>query len=588
MKEENTKKVSLLKRLFKFAHGYEYYTYAALVLSAVSAICSLSVAVFVWKGADVAIYSYPHYNAVEIQKYAYYALTSVFLAILIYGIALLCSHKAAFRIASNMRTETLEYLMKLPLGYFTNTGSGKMKRTIDDSATATEAYLAHQLPDLTGSMVSVIVVLILLFSFNIKLGLASLLPVILSFAVLSLSMMNGYKEKIERYQNAIEKMNNEAVEYIRAIPVVKTFAQSLFSFKKFYEIIDEYKAFVQEVSMGMRMSMVLYQALTVSIFSFIVIFACIFIQCADNTKEFFSHAIFYLFFSSTLTVLVMRIMWTSQVSMLAEDALNRIEKLLEEKPLSQSTNPKEPNGFDIAINNISFSYPNTNKKALEDINIEIKQGKTIALVGSSGGGKSTIASLIARFWDVEKGSITIGGVDIRDMSEQNLMQNISFVFQQTSLYKESILDNVREAKPNATLEEVEQALKHAQCEDIIQKVSLHATIGAKGTYLSGGEQQRIAIARALLKDAPIILLDEATAFADPENEYKIRLAFEELTKNKSVLMIAHRLSTIENADYIYVVEDGRIVEEGTHASLIEAKKEYASLWDEYKQTLAWN
>ncbi len=584
---EIQKKAPLLQRLFKFAHGYEKYTYLSLVLSAISTICALFVAVFVWKGADIAIYSYPNYNIIEIRKYAYFALASVFFAIFIYAVALLCSHKAAFRIASNMRTETLKHLMQLPLGYFTNTGSGKIKRTIDDSATATENYLAHQLPDLIGSFASVIVVLILLFSFNIKLGFASLVPVVLSFAVLSLSMMNGYKERITAYQNAIEKMNNEAIEYIRAIPVVKTFAQSIFSFKKFYEIIDEYKVFVQDVSKGMRLGMVLYQALTVSIFSFLIVFACLFIVSADNTKEFFSHAIFYLFFSSTLTVLLMRIMWTSQVSILAEDALDRIEKLLNEKVLPQSENPKEPKNFDIAINNVSFSYPNSTKKALENINIEIKQGQTIALVGTSGGGKSTIASLIARFFDVDNGSITIGGVDVRDISEEKLMQNISFVFQQTSLYKESILDNVREANPQATLKEIEQALKQAQCEDILEKVSLHTSIGAKGTYLSGGEQQRIAIARALVKDAPIILLDEATAFADPENEYKIRLAFEELTKNKSVLMIAHRLSTIENADYIYVIEDGKVLEQGTHKELIEKKQEYASLWDEYNQTLSW-
>ncbi len=588
--KEKQNKTPLLKRLLKFAHGYQYFMYASMILSAVSAVVVLFVAVFVWKGANAAIYSYPNFDVIEIKRYAWFAVGCAIGSILIYVGGLLCSHCAAFRIAANMRIETLNHLMNLPLGYFTNTGSGKMKRIIDDSSAATEIYLAHQLPDLVCSFATAITVLVLLFIFNVKLGIASLVPMVLSFLVIGITMIRNYKERLEQYQSVIERMNNEAVEYIRAIPVVKTFAQSLFSFKKFYDIIDEYRDLAAGMAKNMRMAMVVFQTLIVSIVSFLVIFGVPFIMNSGDTKEFFSKFLFYVFFSSTLTTMLARIMWTSSNTLLAEDALNRIEALLNEKPLPIAENPQTPKGSDIVLKDVGFSYPNTNSKTLENININIKQGTTVALVGSSGGGKSTIASLIARFWDVDSGSITIGGVDLRNISEECLMNNISFVFQHTNLYKESILENVRESKPDATVEEVMLALKHAQCDDIINKLpdGINTVIGTKGTYLSGGEQQRIVIARAILKDAPIILLDEATAFADPENEYKIRLAFEGLTKNKSVLMIAHRLSTIENADYIYVIENGQIIEHGTHGDLINSKNEYASMWDEYKQTLAWS
>ncbi len=585
------KKKSLLSRLFAFAGGYRHLTTLGMVLSAISAVMTLFPIIFIWRGVSEILVSYPTITLTDqIQHNAWMAVISALSAMGVYLLALMLTHIAAFRIAKNMRKAAMNHIMTLPLGFFSNMGSGKLRRIINDSASATESYLAHQLPDLVGAYTTPIAVLVVLFVFDWRLGLISLAPVVLG----TISMMSGMgkdqPERIKQYQSALENMNNEATEYVRGIPVVKTFNQSVFSFERFHRIINTYKQYVSGYSYRMRMPMTMFQAFLASTPIFLVLSAIFIISGESNTVDFFLSFFFYLIFTPIASLMMMKIMWVMQHSMLAEDAVNRIEALLNEKPLHETPHPKTPQSTDIVMDNISFTYPSTDKKAVDQVSIRIKPGQTVAFVGPSGGGKTTLATLIPRFWDVDSGTVTIGDVDVRDMDNKTLMSHISFVFQNTNLYKASILDNLREGKPNATPEEVQKALKAAMCEDIIAKLpqGLDTIYGTKGVYLSGGEAQRIALARAILRDAPIILLDEATAFADPENEHQIQLAMGELTKGKTVLMIAHRLSTIKNADLIYVIADGKVAEQGTHEQLIAQNGLYGSMWSEYNNAFIWN
>ncbi len=588
---EREKQKPLLSRLFCFADSYKILTIIGMVLSGISAVTTLLPIIFIWKGVKEIFNTYPNITLTEsITRNAWLAVGTAIGAMVIYMIALMCTHIAAYRIAKNMRKTALNHIMKLPLGFFSEAGSGKLRRIINDSAAATETYLAHQLPDLVGAYTTPLAVLVILFVFDWRLGLISLIPLVLAVSFMMSGMAKGQAERIKLYQSSLEAMNNEATEYVRGIPVVKTFNQSVFSFERFHNIINTYKEYVSEYAYQMRIPMTMFQVFLASTPIFLVISSIFIISGQSNSAEFFLSFFFYLIFTPIASLMMMKIMWVMQHSMLADDALYRIENLLNEKPLEKATKSLIPQSTDIAMENISFTYPNSDKKAVDDVTINIKQGQTVAFVGPSGGGKTTLATLIPRFWDVDSGTVKIGGVNVQDIEEKELMQHISFVFQNTNLYKASILDNLREGKPDATVEEIEIALKVARCEDIIAKLpnGLETVYGTKGVYLSGGEAQRIALARAILRDAPIILLDEATAFADPENEHQIQLAFNELTRGKTVLMIAHRLSTIKNADIIYVIEEGKVAEQGTHQELVNKRGLYGSMWVEYNNVFIWN
>ncbi len=589
MKE--TKKKSVLQRLFKYAGNYKYLTIIGMVLSGVSAMIALLPIIYIWKVVSEVVTSYPNITlTTSASQNAWLAVTFAIGAMIVYLVALLFTHIAAYRIAKNMRKKALAHIMTLPLGFYTSNGSGKLKRIINDSAGATETYLAHQLPDMVGAITTPIVVLIILFVFDWRLGAISLLPLVVATVSMMLGMGSDQAQRIQQYQSALENMNNEAIEYVRGIPVVKTFNQSVFSFKRFYNIIQEYKGYVSQYAYNMRVPMTTFQVFLASTPIFLVISSIFLITGESNMQEFFLNFFFYLIFTPISSLMLMKIMWVSQHSTLARDSLNRIDALLENKPLTKTKAPQVPSNSTIKMENISFKYPGADKKAINEVNLTINEGQTVAFVGPSGGGKTTLATLIPRFFDVDMGMVKIGGINVKDIDEATLMKNISFVFQNTNLYKVSILDNLREGNPNATIKEVNSALKAARCEDIIEKLpdGINTIYGTKGVYLSGGEAQRIALARAILKDAPIILLDEATAFADPENEHVIQQAFNELTKGKTVLMIAHRLSTVKNVDVIYVIKDGQIVEQGNHSELIENKDVYSDMWNEYNNAFIWN
>ncbi|MFI3254933.1 MAG: ABC transporter ATP-binding protein [Eubacteriales bacterium] len=563
----------------------------SLLLSGISAIGLTLPVLFLWLAIEEVFLMYP--NVVLTPSLTTYIYASVAVAvgsILIYCISLLCSHKVAFAVAKAMKYETMSHLMNLPLGYFQDSGSGKLRRTISDSATRTETYLAHQLPDMVGAFLTPLVILGLLFFFDWKLGLLSLVPLVLSMVAMSATMGKGYSERIGQYQNSLEVMNNEAVEYVRGISVVKTFGQSIFSFKRFHGTIEQYRELVVAYTMHCRVPMVSFQTLLTTASLFMVMGSIFLFSLAENPQSFFLDVLFFIFVTPLFSNMMMKMMWVSQNTQLASDALDRVNEIFQQEPLSYPEKTSKPEQYDITFENVKFSYPNSKNFAVNDVSLEIKQGQTVAIVGASGGGKSTLATLIPRFWDTTEGSVKIGGIDVKNISEDDIMAGISFVFQNTNLYKSTILENIREGKPTATEEEVKKAIKLARCEDIIAKLpdGVHTKIGAKGIHLSGGEAQRIAIARAILKDAPIVLLDEATAFTDPENEHEIQLALAELAKNKTVLMIAHRLSSVENVERIILIEEGKIQEEGSHQELLSKKGKYFAMWEEYQRAFLWN
>ena len=560
------KKQSNLSRLLSYAGGHKYFTYASWVLSGISALTALVPFWYIWKIINEVLEVSPNFgSAANLTHYGIMAMTYAIISYLIYIGALLCSHLAAFRIAANMRIDITEHISKLPIGFADSFGSGKLRKIINDSTAATETYLAHQLPDKYAAMATPVGLLALLLVFDWRLGLLSLVPVAVGFAVMSAMTGKRMEEKMRQYSNALAAMSNEAVEYVRGIPVVKTFGQSVFSFKKFKATIDEYKKWVLAYTKDMRLPMMLYTAAINGVFAFLILGAFWFTN-GTVTSEFFVNLLFYIIITSVISVTLTKIMYMSEEGMVIGDAIERIDSVLNAEPMSVGNNPQNPKSTSIELENIHFSYDGK-KEAVSGISLKIKGGQTVAFVGPSGGGKSTLASLISRFFDVNSGSIKIGGVDVRDIPKDELMNTVSFVFQNSKLIKASILDNVKMGKPNATDEEVLNALKSAQCMDIIEKFpdGVNTVIGSRGIYLSGGEMQRIAIARAVLKNAPIIILDEATAFADPDNEVKVQTAFAKLSEGKTVIMIAHRLSTVRNADCIYVIADGKIAEYGNRA-----------------------
>ena len=582
------KKQSDLSRLMGYAGNYRYFTYASWVLSAVSALVALVPFVYIWKILRDVLNAAPDYaQAVNIPHYGWMAVLFAVLAYLIYIAALMCSHLSAFRVATNLRLEVSEHLATLPLGFTETFGSGKLRKIIHESTGAAETFLAHQLPDKYNAMATPIGLLVLLFVFDWRLGLLSLVPVALGFVIMSAMTGRRMADKMRQYGNALESMSNEAVEYVRGIPVVKTFGQSVFSFKKFKATIDEYEKWVIAYTKELRMPMMLYTAAINGVFAFLIVGGLLFTR-NGVTSEFLLNLLFYIIITPVISLTLTRIMYMSENELVVADALARVDSVLDAEPVPENDHPRHPKDASVSLKDVHFSYDGKTD-VIKGVSLKIQPGQMVAFVGPSGGGKSTLANLICRFFDVQSGSVRVGGADVRDIPKEELMDTISFVFQNSRLLKGSILDNVRLGRPQATEAEVLAALKAAQCMDIIEKfpAGIHTVIGTKGVYLSGGEQQRIAIARAMLKNVPILILDEATAFADPDNEAKVQAAFAQLAKGKTVLMIAHRLSTVANADCIYVVQDGQIVESGTKDELCAQNGLFARMWQEYQASVQW-
>ena len=582
------KKRSDFSRLMGYAGGHRVFTYASLVLSAVSALMALIPFLYIWMILRDVLAVAPDYaQAVNIPHYGWMAVLFAVLAYLIYIAALMCSHLSAFRVATNLRLAVSEHLATLPLGFTETFGSGKLRKIIHESTGEAETFLAHQLPDKYNAMATPIGLLVLLLVFDWRLGLLSLVPVALGFVIMSAMTGRRMADKMRQYGNALESMSNEAVEYVRGIPVVKTFGQSVFSFKKFKATIDEYEKWVIAYTKELRMPMMLYTAAINGVFAFLIVGGLLFTR-NGVTSEFLLNLLFYIIITPVISLTLTRIMYMSENELVVADALARVDSVLDAEPVPENDHPRHPKDASVSLKDVHFSYDGKTD-VIKGVSLKIQPGQMVAFVGPSGGGKSTLANLICRFFDVQSGSVRVGGADVRDIPKEELMDTISFVFQNSRLLKGSILDNVRLGRAQATEAEVLAALKAAQCMDIVEMFpeGIHTVIGTKGVYLSGGEQQRIAIARAMLKNAPILILDEATAFADPDNEAKVQAAFAQLAKGKTVLMIAHRLSTVANADCIYVVQDGQIVESGTKDELCAQNGLFARMWQEYQASVQW-
>ena len=583
------KKQSNLSRLLDYAGTYRILTYLSWVLAAAGALLALVPFGYIWRILKEVIEVAPQYeNAVHVTQYGWMAVAFAVVAVLTYIAGLMCSHLAAFRIATNLRLAMVKHIATLPLGAIEQFGSGKLRRTISETAGSAETYLAHQLPDQAKAMATIAGLLTLLLAFDWRLGLLSLVPVALAFAVMTSMTGKKMQEQMTQYQNALADMSGEAVEYVRGIPVVKTFGQTVFSFKKFKGTIDNYERWVIAYTKQLRWPMIFYTLAVNSVFVFLIAGAFLFASGGTDGGALLN-LLFYIIITPVISLTLTKLMFMSENGMIVQDAITRIDRVLESPSLSCSNAPKHPKDSSVALDHVTFSYDGV-KNALEDISLSIGTGQTVAFVGPSGGGKSTLAALIARFFDPQSGKISIGGANVKDIDKSELMDTVSFVFQNSRLIKGSILDNVRMGKPNATDGEVLAALSAAQCMDIIEKFpdGVHTVIGSQGVYLSGGETQRLAIARAMLKNAPVLILDEATAFADPDNETKVQAAFNALAKGRTVIMIAHRLSTVVNADRIYVLKEGRLAESGSFAELSgQADSLFGTMWRDYQQSVQW-
>ena len=583
------KKQSNLSRLLDYAGTYRILTYLSWVLAAAGALLALVPFGYIWRILREVIEVAPQYeNAVHVTQYGWMAVAFAVVAVLTYIAGLMCSHLAAFRIATNLRLAMVKHIATLPLGAIEQFGSGKLRRTISETAGSAETYLAHQLPDQAKAMATIAGLLTLLLAFDWRLGLLSLVPVALAFAVMTSMTGKKMQEQMTQYQNALADMSGEAVEYVRGIPVVKTFGQTVFSFKKFKGTIDNYERWVIAYTKQLRWPMIFYTLAVNSVFVFLIAGAFLFASGGTDGGALLN-LLFYIIITPVISLTLTKLMFMSENGMIVQDAITRIDRVLESPSLSSSNAPKHPKDSSVALEHVTFSYDGV-KNALEDISLSIGAGQTVAFVGPSGGGKSTLAALIARFFDPQSGKISIGGANVKDIDKSELMDTVSFVFQNSRLIKGSILDNVRMGKPNATDGEVLAALSAAQCMDIIEKFpdGVRTVIGSQGVYLSGGETQRLAIARAMLKNAPVLILDEATAFADPDNETKVQAAFNALAKGRTVIMIAHRLSTVVNADRIYVLKEGRLAESGSFAELSgQADSLFGTMWRDYQQSVQW-
>ncbi len=585
---KKVKKTSGFSRLMNYAGGFRYLTYASWVLSFISSIIGLLPFIYIFRIIKEVIKTAPDLSKADtIIHNGIMAVVFSAAALVIYFCALMCSHVSAFRIGSNIKRDLLRHIIKLPLGFSDEMGSGKIRSIINESSIAAETYLAHNLPDMAGAIAAPLGMTVLMFVIDWRFGLISLLPVVLAFMCMMKMIGPAMQEDMRLYNNALEEMNNEAVEYVRGIPVVKTFGQTVHSFSRFKATIENYDKFCIAYTKRMRQPMLFFMVFINSAFAFLIALAMILSGGGANiTGDILLNFIFYTIITPVITTTLQRVMFMSEGNMKVDDAFERIDSILDLKPFEEVKETKSPMDHSVRFDHVSFSY-NNDTKALSDVSFTVNQGQTLALVGASGGGKSTAASLIARFRDVSEGSITIGGTDIREMDKTELMNTIAYVIQDSRLLKRSVKENVKLGRPDASDEQVLDALKKAQCSDILEKLpdGADTVIGTKGVFLSGGEQQRIA--RAILKDAPIVILDEATAFADPENEYLVQRSFTELAKNKTVIMIAHRLSTVKNCDNIIVLDKGRIAEQGSHNTLITKGGIYQKMWKDYQSSVSW-
>ena len=589
MKKE--KKQSNLSRLMYYAGGYKILTYLSWILSFLSSLVALLPLVYIFFIIKEVIEVAPDYaKATSIVQNGIMAVVFAALALIIYFASLMCSHVSAFRIGSNIKRDLLKHIIKLPLGFSEEMGSGRIRKIINDSSTAAETYLAHNMPDMAGAVATPLGMIVMMFIIDWRFGLVSILPVILAFLCMMKMIGSQMQKDMKAYNDSLEDMNNEAVEYVRGIPVVKTFGQTVHSFSRFKASIENYGKFCIAYTKRCRQPMLFFMVFINSAFAFLIALALILSQGGANiATDIILNFIFYVIITPVITTTMQRVMFMSEGEMTVADAFERIDSILNLNPFEKNESTKTPKESSVTFENVSFKYNGADNYALNNISFTAERGKTLALVGASGGGKTTVAGLISRFWDVTEGAVTIGGVNVKDIDKSELMNTVSYVFQDGKLLKRSILENVRLGRPSATEQEVIEALNKAQCADIIAKLpdGIHTVIGTKGVYLSGGEQQRIAIARAILKNAPVVVLDEATAFADPENEYLVQKSFAELAKDKTVIMIAHRLSTIQNADNIIVLENGKIAEQGTHGNLLKQNGIYKKMWDNYQSSIAW-
>lgn len=584
------KKRQNLFRLMDYAGKFKWFTVGSLIFAALSACLALVPFIFIWKIAGEVLNVAPDFSkAQNIEDYGIEAVKFAVNAMCVYFCALACSHIGAFRTVANIREKCVEKVLRMPLGHIESEGSGKIRKIIIDSTASLENFMAHITPDRTVAITTPLAMIAMLLYFDWKIGLLCIATVVAGFFIMYMFMVGkNLKKDIEAYNAALENMTREAVEYVRGIPVVKTFGQSVFSFKKLKKAIDDYEKFTVSYTRRFRIPMTAYTVVINSAFA-ILISVALYNSSNANEPEFFSNLLFYIIFTPVIAVTLFKLMHSSEADMIVETALSRIDTVLDVKENEETKNPLTPSDYSVEFQDVKFHYDGASKNALDGISLKIPSGAHVAFVGPSGGGKTTSASLVSRFWDTDEGQILIGGVNVKNIATEKLSEIVSFVFQDSKLLKTSILENVRMAKHDATDDEVLTALQRAQCTDIISRLpdGAKSVLGSKGTYLSGGEQQRVAIARVMLRNTPVLILDEATAFADPENEEKVLAAFDEISKGKTVIKIAHRLSTIVDCDNIFVLKDGKIAEQGTHSQLVEKQGIYSRMWNEYQKSVDW-
>jgi ATP-binding cassette subfamily B protein len=583
------KKEFVLKRLTPYMGKKKALLPLSLILSGISAILNIIPFVLIWIIIRNILSNPLAFDVSNISFYAWLTFASAVGGLVIYFCALMSSHLAAFHVEVGMQKVGMQRILSMPLGFFDKYSSGKIRKIVNDGAGTTHGFLAHQLPDMAGSIVSPIILIILLFVVDWRMGLVSLIPIALGFMIMGTMTSTKGKEFQQLYYDSLEEMSSESVEYVRGIPVVKTFGQTIFSFKRFYNSIKKYKEMVVAYTLLWRKPMSFYTVIMESAAFFLVPISILLIGRGDDIPMVLADFIFYILIAPLFSSLLMRSMYFQNNVLMAEQAIDRLDNLLDYPRMEYSKNPKKIIKKSLEFKDVVFSYDGANKRAIDKISFKLNEGETMALVGPSGGGKTTIARLAARFWDVDEGEVLVGGVNVKDISKEELMNNISFVFQNTNLFKGTLKENVTFGKQGISDYTINKAIDASQSREIIDnlKDGLDTVIGSKGTYLSGGEQQRIALARAMVKNAPIVLLDEATAFADPENEHLIQKALHKLSQNKTSLMIAHRLTTVRDVDKILVIDDGKIVELGSHEELMKNKGLYRTMWDEYQKTIEW-